>query len=191
VTRLPRILAVVVLVLAGVLYTRHLDAWRIDDDEEGYLYAAWRIDEGELPYGDFLTPQLPGFLYPGAAVVRLAGAGDATAPRAWSVLLVLVAAAALFVAGSDLIGPWGGLLAMTVFLLSEDVYLIATAFRPEPTMLAATVAALAFFVRGELRERPGLFVVASLLFGVGLLAKLFSALPWIAAGVYLTCDGLC
>ncbi|MCK4832933.1 MAG: hypothetical protein KAS81_09195, partial [Anaerolineales bacterium] len=56
-------LAVWLLLLVGYLY--NLSGWRVHDDEGEYLYQVWRMTQGEVPYLDFLTPQLPVFLYGG------------------------------------------------------------------------------------------------------------------------------
>lgn len=171
-----------ILALAAVVYGRGLGNWFIDDDEESYLYAAWRVCEGELPYRDFLTPQLPAFLAPGAAVVCLAGR-DAVALRRLSVALILGAAAGLFLVGRRLFGFGGALAAMSVFLALEDVFTVGRAFRPEATMLAAVALGLYAAVRAGAGGGPWGYAAASLAFGFGVLAKLFAALPW--AGVVL------
>lgn len=183
------LLAGLILLAFAWLYLRNLAGWRIDGDEEGYLYAAWRITLGELPYRDFLTPQLPGFLFPGALVLRLFG-NDAWAPRAWSVLLVLLTGGATYLTGRRLFGAVAGLAAMTIFLASDDVFEIGRRFRPEATMLACGALALYVFVRADAAGRRGGIVLASLLFGAGLLAKLFGLLPWAATIAYLVAAGL-
>ena len=58
-------LALALLLLMGYLF--NLTGWRIHDDEGEYLYQLWRMTLGESPYRDFLTPQLPVFLYAGSA----------------------------------------------------------------------------------------------------------------------------
>src|SRR3990172_9514864 len=57
----------------AVYYLRGLERYLINDDEGSYLYAAWRISLGEVPYRDFLTPQLPAFLLGGGAMMAVAG----------------------------------------------------------------------------------------------------------------------
>jgi 4-amino-4-deoxy-L-arabinose transferase-like glycosyltransferase len=181
------------LLLAALFYGRGLGNFLIDDDEEGYAYAAWRVSEGDLPYRDFLSPQLPGFLYTGAATVLAAGR-DTEALRAVSVILVLGAGAAVFVTGTSLLGRGGGLLAAALFLAAEDVFAVGRAFRPEALMLAATTWATALLVVGEAgargRGRSAARAGASLLFGLGLLAKLFAALPWAASLAYFAGEWL-
>jgi hypothetical protein len=166
------------------MYLHRLDVWLINDDEEGYLYAAWRISQGELPYRDFLTPQLPAFLFPGALIVRLAGP-DPWAMRAWSVALVLVTGLATYLTGRRLFGPVAGLAALVLCLTIDDVFAIGRAFRPEATMLAFGSLALYAFVRADASGRRAGYALASLLFGGALLAKLFGLLPWLATLAYV------
>ncbi|RIL11326.1 hypothetical protein DCC79_05235 [bacterium] len=176
--------ALALLALFALLYLHRIDGWLINDDEEGYLYAAWRISQGELPYRDFLTPQLPAFLFPGALIVKLAGR-DPWAMRAWSTALVLVAAAATYLIGRRLFGGLAGLAALVMLLAEEEVFGIGRAFRPEATMLALGTLALYVFVRADAdRHRSG-YAAAGVLFGGALLAKLFGLLPWAATAAYV------
>src|SRR5512136_2822752 len=75
--RLPDLVWVAAFAGLAALYFWRLDAWLINDDEGSYLYAAWRISLGQLPYRDFLTPQLPAFLLPGGLLMHFLG------PSAW------------------------------------------------------------------------------------------------------------
>ncbi|HQZ72005.1 MAG TPA: hypothetical protein PK826_11855, partial [Anaerolineae bacterium] len=58
-------IALLAFAALALFYAWRLTGFLVNDDEGSYLYAAWRISRGELPYRDFLTPQLPGFLLPG------------------------------------------------------------------------------------------------------------------------------
>lgn len=176
--------ALALLAAFAALYLYRIDGWLINDDEEGYLYAAWRISQGELPYRDFLTPQLPGFLFPGALIVKLAGR-DPWAMRAWSTALVLAAAAATYLTGRKLYGGLAGLAALVMLLAEEEVFQIGRAYRPEATMLALGTLALYVFVHADDGRRRRGYAAAGVLFGGALLAKLFGLLPWAAAAAYV------
>lgn len=178
------LVALLCIALMAWMYLHRLDVWLINDDEEGYLYAAWRISQGELPYRDFLTPQLPAFLFPGALIVRLFGV-DPWAMRAWSAALVLVTGLATYLTGRRLFGPVAGLAALVLCLAIDDVFAIGRAFRPEATMLAFGALALYAFVRADASGRRTGYALASLLFGGALLAKLFGLLPWLATLAYV------
>ena len=183
------VLALVCLAFLAWLYTQHLAAWLIDDDEEGYLYAAWRISQGDLPYRDFVTPQLPAFLYPGAALIGLFGR-DPWVLRLWSCALTLVAAWATYLTGRRLFGPLAGIVALVTAFLVDDIFAIARAFRPESTMLACATLGLYCLARAEGTKTRRLYALASLLFGAALLAKLFGLLPWAAAVAYVFGDSV-
>ena len=143
--------ALLILAVVFVLYHHRIASWLIDGDEEGYLYAAWRISLGQLPYRDFVTPQLPAFLFPGALLIALFGRTTAVL-RTWSVLLTLTAGGATYLTGRRLFGPAAGLAAMAVLLVLADVFIVARAFRPEATMLAMGAIAMYLFVRADTRS---------------------------------------
>jgi 4-amino-4-deoxy-L-arabinose transferase-like glycosyltransferase len=175
-------IAVSILVLGLVFYLYRIDAWFMHDDEGGYCYAAWRIAEGEVPYRDFLTPQLPLFLYWGGMLVRILGPSILVLRYA-TVLATLGAAWFLYLGARRAFGWRVALLSLPLFLLHKDVYFIARFFRPEAYMLlfsaAATYAFLATYPR---RSRWGSLLAGALL-GLAMLCKLFAALP--AAGFAL------
>jgi 4-amino-4-deoxy-L-arabinose transferase-like glycosyltransferase len=164
------------LLLAGVAYSYNLTGWLASDDEGGYLYAAWRISLGELPYRDFFTPQLPAFLYTGGGLFKLFGP-SVLAARASTVAATLLAAVFLYLTARRLTGPGVSLLATLVFVAYEDLYAVAREFRPEAMMLLAITAGTYLLVRldDDLDQRWA--VLAGVAFGLGLLTKLFAILP--------------
>ena len=184
----------VALLLCG-LYLWRLDGWLINDDEGSYLYAAWRIAGGELPYRDFLTPQLPAFLLPGAAVLRLAGAG-VWHLRALAAVLALGAGAATFWTARRLFGPRVAALAGTAAVAHPLVFAETRTYRPDPFMLFLAALGVALFVRASF-PRGGAdapparrwLAAAGAAFGLALLAKLFALLPLCACLAWLASDG--
>ncbi len=145
----PYLLALLALVAIASLYFWRLDAWLVNDDEGSYLYAAWRISLGELPYRDFLTPQLPAFLLPGGVLMRMVGPHVFPA-RALAALLTLGAGAAVWATARRLFGPWVALVAGALLLLHPDVYLECRTYRPEPFMLFFAAVGIYLFSRGVL-----------------------------------------
>ena len=133
-TRLVTLLAFVLVALAGVYYALRLTQWLAYDDEGGYLYAAWRIASGEAPYRDFLTPQLPMFLYPGAVVLALSG-NSAYAARFGMIIYTLLASLGVFWAARRLWGDLVALVALLVTLAHQEIFWAARFFRPEAPML--------------------------------------------------------
>jgi 4-amino-4-deoxy-L-arabinose transferase-like glycosyltransferase len=201
--------------LLALYYFWNLDANLINDDEGSYLYAAWRISLGELPYRDFLTPQLPAFLMPGGWLMRLVG------PEVWP----LRAASALFSLGAGLFtwrtakrlfGGGVGLVAGLGFALHPLVFYYGRLYRAEPSMLFFAAAGMYAFARaafpGEIEpdpdpdaqaKLPGILaepealamdrrwlVAAGAGFGLAVLSKLFGALPMAGCGLWLLVDGL-
>ena len=118
----------------GLVYFYGLTSNLINDDEGSYLYAAWRISLGELPYRDFLTPQLPGFLLPGGLLMKVVGPAVWPA-RALAVATVLGAALFLWRTARHLFGPLVAALASLAFLMHPLVYQYARVYRSEPFML--------------------------------------------------------
>ena len=102
--RYSNLIAIAILVLGLAFYLCCIDQWFMHDDEGGYCYAAWRISEGEVPYRDFLTPQLPLFLYWGGVVVRLFGP-SMVALRYVTVGATLFAAFFVYLAVRAALGP--------------------------------------------------------------------------------------
>jgi hypothetical protein len=183
------LIALLLLLRIGALYLTRLDSWRINDDEGSYLYAAWRIALGELPYQDFLTPQLPAFLLPGGWLMRLTGPSDHAA-RAAMAVMALLAALTLWWTVRRLHGPVVAALAGALLLLQPDVFAACRTFRSEPVMLLFITLGTAAFLRGAF-PRPSAdtppdrrwLALAGALFGLATLAKLFG--PWPLAGLLL------
>ena len=182
------LLALALLILGGVYYAHRLTKWLAYDDEGGYLYAAWRITEGELPYRDFLTPQLPVFLYPGALVLKLSGLSSLAA-RAWSLLLTLASAALLLLLVRRLWGWLPALLALVFYLVQSETFWAARFFRPEAPMLFWGLLGLYLFLRGLQEERAGWLVGAGICLGLSMMAKLFGALYMAGVGFFLLLEG--
>ena len=128
-------LLVIALLAAGTAYYTHrILKWLAYDDEGGYLYAAWRIILGEAPYRDFVTPQLPVFLYPGALVLESTGY-SVLAARLYMTVLTLGAALFLFLTLRT-VGDWRvALLALPLVVVQQEFFWAGRFFRPEGPML--------------------------------------------------------
>ncbi len=174
----------ILLALGAILYLHHAFQFFLDDDEGGYAYAAWRVSLGEVPYRDFLTPQMPAFLYWGGLVVRLLGTSF-VALRLASMVAMLVAAALLYAANYELFGLPVAVVSTALFLIEPNAFYNARYFRPEALMLAFEVAGLYAFVLGEKRRRLAYTALAGTLFGLSGLSKLFGLLPLAGCFLYL------
>ena len=175
-------LALGLLLLLFAAYAYNLTGRWAGDDEGGYLYQVWRMSSGELPYRDFMTPQLPVFLYAGAFVMQLAES-SVLAMRFYSVVLTLATAMVLFMVSRRHANSLTGLLAILLFLLHPDIYLETRLFRNEATFLFLVTAGLAVALWPVERPHIRNLVVAGVAFGLSTMVKLFGLLP--AAGVEL------
>jgi len=169
------------LILGAVYYLDRIAQWFAYDDEGGYLYAAWRIGAGELPYRDFVTPKLPAFLYPGALVLKLTD-NSVLALRSFSALLTLASVALFYFTLRRLWGDRVALLAAIPCLIQSNVFWAARFFRPEAPMLFWDALGVYLFVRAATEGRSyrhyrwGL-AASGVAFALATLANLFGPLP--------------
>lgn len=170
------------LLLAAYLY--NLTGWLIFDDEGEYLYQVWRMTLGEIPYQDFLTPQLPVFLYAGTAVMEVAGV--ALLPmRVYTVLLAFGSGILLYLAGRRHRGPLTGALAAGLFLLHSDVFRETRIFRNEPVFLFFVTAGLVIATWDVEKVSWRRLAAAGICFGLATMSKLFGLLPAAGVGLWL------
>jgi 4-amino-4-deoxy-L-arabinose transferase-like glycosyltransferase len=187
--RYSNLIAIAILVLGLAFYLYRIDQWFMHDDEGGYCYAAWRISEGEVPYRDFLTPQLPLFLYWGGVVVRLFGP-SMVALRYVTVAATLLAAFFVYLTFRAVLGHRSALLSLPLFLMHKDVYFIARFFRPEAYMLLFLAMGLYAFVPTYRDRRWWGSLIAGALLGLAMLCKLFAALAFAGCVLFLLCRWL-
>lgn len=169
-------------------YLYNLDGWQIYDDEGEYLYQIWRmVTGGEIPYRDFLTPQLPVFLYAGAGVMSIAGV-SLTAIRVYTVLLAFASAGILYLAGRRHRGPLVGFLAAALFLIHPDVFRETRIFRNESIMLLFVSAGLLISTWPREGPKPRYLMAAAACFALATLSKLFGILPAVGIVLWLLWD---
>lgn len=183
------LVAALLLVFGVLYYTQRLVQWQAYDDEGGYLYAAWRISLGEMPYRDFLTPQLPLFLYPGAAVLALT-AYSVWAARFAMTVLTLGAAILCVATARRLWGAAAALLALPLLLVQRDIFWAARFFRPEAPMLCWGLLGLWLFSVAYPTRRKGLLCLAGISLGLSILSKLFGALYILGLALFLLTEGM-
>jgi hypothetical protein len=187
--RLVTLLAIVLAGLAVAYYAQRLTQWLAYDDEGGYLYAAWRISLGEAPYRDFLTPQLPVFLYPGAAVLALSGC-SVYAARLSMIVYTVLAALGAFWAARRLWGDWVALAALVIALVHQEMFWAARFFRPEAPMLFWGLVGLCLLVASyDGRRRLGL-AAAGVALALATVSKLFGALMMVGVGLFIVAEGI-
>ena len=113
----PNLLLAVLLLLGASLYLQHSFQYFSHDDEQTNAYAAWRVSEGEVPYRDFLSDQMPAFLYWGGLIVRVFGRSY-VALRLATMLAMLLAGVLLYALNRELYGPPVALLSLALFLVA-------------------------------------------------------------------------
>lgn len=197
--RLTGLLVVLVLLAGAALLSFNLMGTWINDDEGQYVYEAWRISLGEVPYRDFLTAQMPLFLYFGALVIWVAGP-SLWALRATSVLVGVLTGGLIWLTGRRSFGPAVAIIALVPFFLNDTVLEVARVFRSDVYMAALGWLGLWLFV-GALPDasspdppnpdRRRAFTWAGAAFGLATLFKLFGALFWTGCLLYLILEALC
>jgi hypothetical protein len=178
-------LGLLLVLLAG--YLVNLTEWRVHDDEGEYLYQVWRMTLGEVPYRDFLTPQLPVFLYSGRVVMGLVGA-SLSVMRGYNVLLTFATGILLYLAGRKHGNRGVGLLAMVLFLVHPDVFKECRIYRSEPTLLLLVTAGLVTATWTVDKGYRRNLALAGILFGLATMSKLFGLLPAVGVALWLVWD---
>jgi len=185
-------LALLLVALALFMGFYNLAGDLMNNDEETYLYGAWRVSLGEVPYSDFLVVQTPLSFYLAAGVFKVCGPSVAAA-RALSYLFVL--GAALFVYGAARrIFRFERLYALgsaAVFLFSKHVYFLGRSFMPDDAMLFFAAGALYFALSAEsadgadpVRPRGAKVFLFGAFAGLAALAKLNAGLIAAGYGLY-------
>ena len=167
-------LGLCLLVLAGYLY--NLDAWRMNEDEGEYLYQFWRMTEGEMPYRDFLTPQLPVFLYSGMLWMKLVG-HNLFLLRMLSVILAFSTAGLIFLLGRRIGNNTSLALAGAfIYLLHPETYRQSRFLRNEAFFLFFGVLGLYLAIESISRRRRWVLALSGISLALATLCKFFGAL---------------
>jgi 4-amino-4-deoxy-L-arabinose transferase-like glycosyltransferase len=185
-----KILAAVLIALALVMGFWNLGGWLMNDDEGTYLYDAWRVSLGELPYRDFFLSQTPLGIGLGAAAFEAFGP-SVWAARALSMGLILASAALVGFAARRYFGltPVISLLAAAVFLFTKHVYFLGRTFMPDVPMVFFSTAAMFFGLKAEAapdgRKANAPVFLFGLMAGLAAFAKLNATLLLAGYGLYL------
>ncbi|MHB0859412.1 MAG: ArnT family glycosyltransferase [Anaerolineae bacterium] len=178
------LMLIALLSLGALLFLHQAFAYFLYDDEGSYAYAAWRVASGELPYRDFLTPQLPAFLYWGGLLVRLFGRSF-VALRVATMATTLAGAYLLYRLTRELLGAPVAALSLALYLIEPNVFHNARFFRPEAYMLLFSLAGLYAAVRAERPAHLLWWSLAGICFALAILCKLFGFLPLGGCFLYL------
>ncbi|MDD8026574.1 MAG: phospholipid carrier-dependent glycosyltransferase [Acidobacteriota bacterium] len=188
---LVRIAPWAALVAVLVLGFWNLGGWMMNDDEGAYLYDAWRVGLGEVPYRDFSLVQTPLAFGVVGGLFSLIGP-SVWAARAFSFLFVLGAAVLLFMSGRRSLGLKRGVAAAGagIFLLNKHVFFLGRSFLPDNLMLLGAAAMLYAALRAEnapdgSRTAGRAAFQAGIFAGAAALAKLNGVFLFAGYGLYL------
>jgi len=170
--------ALLLILLALGAYCYNLTGYLISDDESGYLYQAWLISRGEVPYRDFLTPQQPILLYAGALLMHLFGP-SVLAARILSVVATLLSSLMLYFTARHLYGPAAGLWSMLLLLTHPLIYEVGRFYRSSSLMLLGVTIGLALVSCRQRRQSWPLIGLAGAAFAMATLCKMLGALPMV------------
>jgi hypothetical protein len=178
------IIALLILVVSFFFYLYNIEGWLVNDDEGTCLYAVWRLSEGEIPYDDFLSAQVPIFLYIGAVIIKVFGA-SALVLRGTTATITVLAGFFIYLGVKEVLNHRVALLSMLLFVLHRDVYLNGRVFRADLYMLLFSVIGLYFTIIAHSRRRSGYLVIAGTLFSMAMFSKLFGALPLVGCVLFI------
>lgn len=187
--RFQYLFLIILLTLGAVFYSINLTGFALEDDEGAYLYAGWRVAEGESLYSEIPVAQSPALFWLGALVFKIF-APALIAARASSVIAALLALLFMFLWAKRLSPSRYEAAGATLLLaLNPMFFTMARFFRPEIFMLLFMLAALFLYEKANsaINSKPTLkwFVVSAALFAVSALFKPISVL--IPAVIILFC----
>ena len=144
------VLPALLLVLALFMGFYNLGGYLLNDDEGTYLYGAWRVSLGDVPYRDFFLSQTPlgfGFV---AVLFKIFGP-TVWGARALSYLFILGTAYLIYLASRKFFkfNKELSLLAAGVFLFTKHIYFLGRMFMPDDAMLFLSTLALYFALKAE------------------------------------------
>ena len=155
------------IAMALIMGFANLGGWLMNDDEGAYLYGAWRVSLGEVPYRDFFVSQTPLGFYIAAGLFEIFGP-TIVAARILSYICLLGASFLIYYALRTYFG-FGrnpSLLTAFIWLFTKHNYVLGRMFMPETPMIFFSTAALALALKAESAAEPGKRNGALFLFGL-------------------------
>ena len=182
------------LFLAALFILAAAQIWcrPVDRDEGFWLYASWRLAEGELPYRDFALPHAPLAPLYYAAAIKAFGP-SLYALRATNVALFAASALALGLAAGRRFGARAAVLAAAFFASSSLALTWLVPIKAYAPAGAALAFAVAVWLWPGRTNKIGVSraVVVGILIGVATLARLplLATLAAAALGIWLASPG--
>ncbi len=164
---------VCIILSCSIFYFSHnLCGVQVHDDEGIYLYSAWRVSEGELPYRDFFDPQAPLSHFLMGYVFRLTGPSLSIA-RFGSVLAISMTALFIYLIGKTILNRICGIAASALFIFHPLIFSQGRLFMPESFMLLFYCAGVYLVVRGIQTREFVMWFLAGVSFGLSASSKIF------------------
>jgi hypothetical protein len=158
------------------------------DDEGLYLYSAWRVSLGEIPYRDFFVSQTPFSFYFTGFLFKIFSP-DVRWARGICYILFMMIAFFIYLISKDILklNKYFSLLNAAVFIFTKNINFLGKTFMPDCFMLFWGTIALYFVLKAEDKsssERRALYLFLFGFFGgLAALSKLFGIL--LLLGYYL------
>lgn len=144
------------------------------DDEGIFMYQAWRLVSGDLPYKNLFLADTPLSQYLLGIVFKIFGVGPLQA-RGFIAIIGALSVFLVFLIGYEAYDFWTGFLAATVFSFDPIVFNAARSFRPDYVVCFLELLTILFFVKALKGGRKRYRWLSGAIFGLALLSKLVAA----------------
>lgn len=141
------------------------------DDEGIFMYQAWRLVSGDLPYKDLFLADTPMSQYLLGVAFKVFGVGP-TQARAFVAVTGAVCVFLVYLIGKEAYGHWTGILAATLFSFDPIVFDAARSFRPDYVVLGFELLTIFLFIKAIKRQKRRWAWLCGIALGLGLLTKL-------------------
>ncbi len=152
-------------------YFYNITGWLIHDDEGGYLYQAWRMSEGAIPYTDFYSPKEPLFLFTGSIIFKLFGP-DIFWARIFTAIITILTGYLIFLIGRRIYSYKVSLWALVFYLILPVVYFQARRYCPDAYAVFFSTLGLFLFIKAWQDNRKLFFAYSGISYAVSLGYKL-------------------
>ena len=178
--KITNIAVIFLLIFILFLYAYNLTGWLIHDDEGGYLYQAWRMSKGDIPYTDFYSPKEPLFLFTGFVIFKFLGP-DILWVRMLSVLVTIFTGYLIFLIGKRIYNSHKiAILSLISYLSLPVVYFQARLYRPDAYAVFFSTFGLFLFIKAWQDKRRVFFAYSGVFCAIALGYKLSGILGVIA-----------
>ena len=144
------------------------------DDEGIFMYQAWRLLSGDLPYKNLFLADTPLSQYLLGIVFKIFGIGPLQA-RGFIAIIGTLSVFLVFLIGYEAYDFWTGFLAATVFSFDPIVFNAARSFRPDYVVCFFELLAILFLVKALKGRGKRYRWLCGATLGLALLTKLVAA----------------